>query len=87
MGGPLPLLEREFLSPWHRSFSNSTTMTDYDRACKIADYVGAIELGSGVGVVLGEEPFQRLGDDPRNSGIVLSSDGFTPKMTLKFGRC
>lgn len=32
-------------------------MTDYDRACKIADYVGVVEVGEASGLVLGEEPF------------------------------
>lgn len=55
-GGPLLLLEKELLPYWHGISRSSATMTDYDRACKIADFVGAIKVGPGSGVILGEEP-------------------------------
>jgi hypothetical protein len=86
-GGPLLLLERALLPYWHGSFGNTTAATDYDRACEIADYVGAIEVGSGIGVVLGEEPFSttwwRSSEELRNSCIVR---WVMQKMKLKFVR-
>ena len=56
-GGPLLLLEDALLAHWHGSYGNSGVLTDYDRACKIADYIGIIEVGGGTGLLLGEEPF------------------------------
>ena len=56
-GGPLLLLERALLPYWQGSFGDGASTTDYDRACQVADYVGEIEVASGSGVVLGEEPF------------------------------
>ncbi|HET6980154.1 MAG TPA: Imm21 family immunity protein [Pyrinomonadaceae bacterium] len=56
-GGPLLLIEKTLLAHWHGSFGDGAAMTDYDRACEIADYVGALEVGPGFGVVFGEEPF------------------------------
>lgn len=69
-GGPLLLLEKSLLPYWHGSFGKSSTLTDYDRACKIADYVETIEVGSRFGVVLGEEP---LSTTWWPSGDLLSS--------------
>lgn len=72
-GGPLLLLERELLPYWHGILENGVTGTDYDRACRIADYVGAIEVGPGVGLILGEEPFSTTwwqSEDLLNSFLV-----------------
>jgi len=66
------LLETASLPSWHGSFGNIST-TDYDRACRIDDYVGAIEVGSGIGIVLGEEPFSTTwwwSEELRNGFIV-----------------
>ncbi|HUQ32045.1 MAG TPA: Imm21 family immunity protein [Pyrinomonadaceae bacterium] len=57
-GGPLLLLEENLLAHWHGCFSNSEdTPTDYDRACDVDGDIGIIAVGSGQGIVLGEEPF------------------------------
>jgi hypothetical protein len=56
-GGPLVLIEQAFLPYWHGYEPINTGVTDYERACKIADYLGTIKVGPGYGVVLGEEPF------------------------------
>jgi len=56
-GGPLLLLEGGLLDHWHGAFGNGGGMTDYDRACEVADYVEILEVGKGYGLVLGEEPF------------------------------
>ena len=54
-GGPLILLEKEFLSNWKGVFSN-----DYNRACAISDYIGLINVGQGKGLIIGDEPFPTL---------------------------
>lgn len=74
-GGPLLLLEEHLLAHWHGAFSKSTQIstTDYDRACNIDDYIGIIEVGSGYGIVLGEEPFSTAWlqlPNPHNSFLV-----------------
>jgi hypothetical protein len=70
-GGPLLLLSSEYLADWEGVDSPSngrivqatfrwngpgTAATDYDRACDIDDYIAAIPVGSGTGLVLNQEP-------------------------------
>ncbi len=58
-GGPLLLLEEHLLGYWkgfNFSKQNPDFVTDYDIACEIDDYLGVIEVNSGYGLVLGEEP-------------------------------
>lgn len=43
---------------------------DYDRACQVDDYVGMVEVGPGVGLVLGDEPM-RTAFLPSNDGGIL----------------
>jgi hypothetical protein len=65
-GGPLILLEESLLSNWGGCFARKTGdlddgeayRTDYERASAIEDYVGVISVGSGYGLVLGDEPMQ-----------------------------
>lgn len=49
--GPLILLAHELLASWGGSDTE-----DYDRACRVKDYLGAIEVGSACGLILGDEP-------------------------------
>ena len=46
-------------------------MTDYERACEIADYLGVLRVGSAYGVVLGEEPFATTWWHCQKSGLNL----------------
>ncbi len=70
-GGPLLLVPGEYLPFWggidpptdgrqivahFRYGGDDAPATDYDRACDVDDYLGVIEVGSGCGVVLGDEP-------------------------------
>lgn len=57
-GGPLLILEERLLHYWHGCFSTlEDALTDYERACSVDDYIGAIAVASGQGIVLGDEPF------------------------------
>jgi hypothetical protein len=69
-GGPLLLLPQDLLETWEGAdppsggrrveaefrFDPTGPATDYDRACDIGEFVGAIEIGEGFGLVLGDEP-------------------------------
>jgi immunity protein 21 of polymorphic toxin system len=69
-GGPLLLLPEALLSDWCGSddpplwrqvqsrfrFNPEGVATDYDRACDVSGFVGALEVGEGFGLVLGDEP-------------------------------
>jgi hypothetical protein len=56
-GGPLILLEERLRPSWNGVLPvEGVVNSDYQRACGVADYVGLIPVGSGVGIVLGEEP-------------------------------
>ncbi len=57
-GGPLILLEENLIPYWRGYLSGSESgLTDYERACEVSDYLGSIEVASGSGVLLGEEPY------------------------------
>ena len=55
--GPLILLEKSLLRHWHGYIEDGTSKTDYDRACEIGDFLATLKVGTGYGLVLGEEPF------------------------------
>lgn len=62
-GGPLILIKTSCLQYWKGIFgisneSQGNSITDYERACEINDYVGLIDVGSCKALVLGEEPFE-----------------------------
>jgi hypothetical protein len=74
-GGPLLLLEEHLLTDWRGVFaeSNQIPTSGYDRACNIDDYIGIIEVGSGYGIVLGDEPFLTAWSqlpDPQKSFLI-----------------
>lgn len=52
-GGPLVLVEDKSLNEWQ-----GIDGSDYDRACAIDDYLGSIEVGNSLALVLGDEPCQ-----------------------------
>ena len=57
-GGPLILLEEDLVPHWRGYLSLSdSSLTDYERACEVSDYLGTIGVGSGSGLVLGEQPY------------------------------
>jgi hypothetical protein len=70
-GGPLLLVPGEYLLEWEgidtpsagrqveakfRWDGPDAPATDYDRACDVKGYLGAIQIGEGTGLVLGDEP-------------------------------
>lgn len=69
-GGPLLVVAKEHLIAWEGAANPSPgrkieaqfrwtpngPATDYDRACDVDDYIGLIDVGSGKGIVLGDEP-------------------------------
>jgi hypothetical protein len=70
-GGPLLLVPGEYLTLWEgieppsagrrvqatfRWDDPAAPATDYDRACDVQGYLGAIRIGDGTGLVLGDEP-------------------------------
>jgi hypothetical protein len=82
-GGPLLLLSSELLPFWEGSAVPSngrvvearfrwagpgTLATDYDKACDVADdYIGLIEINTGKGLVLGDEPLLTAWYPDKNS--------------------
>jgi hypothetical protein len=57
-GGPLLLAATPLVKIWSGVQPSGTeeASTDYARACSIDDEIGTIAIGSGQGVVLGDEP-------------------------------
>jgi hypothetical protein len=45
--------------------------TDYDRACDVDDYIGAIDVGNGKGLVLGDEPLMTTWLPQSNGGLLV----------------
>ena len=72
-GGPLLLLDQSWLPAWNgypdTALPFEAPGTDYARACAVDDALGLLTVGTGVGLVLGDEPmatawwpsFDRLG--------------------------
>jgi len=50
-GGPLLLIPSELLHDW-----GGDTASDDRRACEVVDEIAPLDLGAGMGLVLGEEP-------------------------------
>jgi hypothetical protein len=57
-GGPLLVLPSSLLPDWGGTDSpgSGAAATDYDRACDVSEYIGAIAVGEGQGLVLGDMP-------------------------------
>jgi hypothetical protein len=67
-GGPLIFMDQCFLQSWAGdsdvwqgkealdSLTYRVNMSDYDRACQVSDYLGVVNIGDGIGLVLGDEP-------------------------------
>jgi len=71
-GGPLLLIEKNLLPAWcGYRFKEEGVLTDYERACKVLDYVGKVRIDDGYGLVLGEEPFATTWYQPNSPGIGL----------------
>jgi hypothetical protein len=66
-GGPLICIERDFARFWLGTSGNSqksdngqVLMTDYERACDIADYIGAIKCANETALILGDMPLETM---------------------------
>ena len=63
-GGPLLLLPVVHLGEWHGTEdagppnfgADDGPSVDYERACAVTDYTGVIPVGTGEGLVLGDDP-------------------------------
>ncbi len=59
LGGPLLLLPEHLQAHWHGTDKLDTQMiSDYERSCSIADYLGTLDVKGEQVVVLGDEPAQ-----------------------------
>jgi len=57
-GGPLILLEEDVVPYWRDYLPVSdSSLTYYERACEVSDYLGSIGVGSRSGLVFGEQPY------------------------------
>jgi hypothetical protein len=65
-GGPLLLLPSELLQQWR-----GTATSDYERACAVDDEVAALDVGTGVGLVLGDEPHQTSWATADEGGLLV----------------
>jgi len=82
---PLLLVARDQLSSWEGTDipSNGRKVearfrwnpdgppTDYDRACDIDDYIGVIDVGTGKGIVLGDEPLMTTWLSLSDGGLLV----------------
>jgi hypothetical protein len=64
-GGPLICVERELAHCWRGVIQTNAgtdaparSLSDYDRACRIREYLGAIDLEKGRALVLGDMPLE-----------------------------
>jgi len=46
--------------------------SDYDRACDVEDYVGILQVGSGKGIVLGQDPLPATCQALPNGGLLIA---------------
>ena len=71
-GGPLLLLQPSLLQEWEgiNPARSGRVQTDYDRACAVVEYVGAISVGEGHGLVLGDMPMPAAWW-PESGGILV----------------
>jgi len=60
-GGPLILIDSDLALEWGGLSGNSgspESLSDYERACSIDDYLGLLGVQKGVALVLGDEPMR-----------------------------
>ncbi len=55
-GGPLLLLSEDLLPAWQGADGPFGKTTDFERACSTREPIERIRVGSGMGLVLGDEP-------------------------------
>jgi hypothetical protein len=82
-GGPLLLVPGEIVLSWEgiappadgrhieaqfRWHGQDSPATDYDRACDVKEYVGLLSIGTGHGLVLGDEPHSTAWQASATSG-------------------
>jgi hypothetical protein len=71
-GGPLIVLPIEHLPAWRGDNPTTAGSTnDYDRACRIKDYLGVLKVGMGSGLILGDEPMQTSFLRRADGGILI----------------
>jgi Immunity protein 21 len=71
-GGPLVVLPHNQLENWNGIEG------DYQRACEIDGYLGLIEVGGTIGVVLGDEPMRTTISNDNNSTAYIIRWCFAP---------
>ncbi len=77
-GGPLVVIPLELARSWRGIEAlPGDSVTDYDRACDVDDYLGVLEVGLGRGLVLGDEPM-RTAFIPSGDGGILVRWGYAP---------
>ena len=96
-GGPLLLLPQNLMPYWKGiespddgreieatfRWDKQAGASDYDRACDIQDYTGIIRIGSGEGLVLGEEPFATTWEPfPETIGGILVRWVYAPSAQI-----
>ena len=52
--------------------STGRPASDYDRACDVDDYVGILQVGSGKGIVLGQDPLPATCQALPNGGLLIA---------------
>jgi Immunity protein 21 len=61
-GGPLICVERVLANFWRGAVADTETTkeleSDYDRACRIRDYVGTVYMTEGSALILGDMPLE-----------------------------
>lgn len=68
-GGPLILLEEDLVPYWRGVLPVSdSSVTDYERACEVSDYLGSIDVASRSAVLFGEQPYSTTWWESRDLG-------------------
>jgi hypothetical protein len=74
-GGPLVVVDEEHLGQWLGTDGNSAGgsdgESDYDRACRVDDYVAVIPTGRTKALVLGDEPHRTTWVKRPNGGLFV----------------
>lgn len=86
-GGPLVCMEAKLVDSWlgisgssTRQNSSEGLLSDYERACRVEDYLGTVSLGDSVALVLGDMPLETfiwepLGKLPRIVRVYYGDPG------------